>query len=192
MKTSLCASLALVLAFTACNGNTNNAAPTPVPTATPCVLPSGSSSTASTFPAAAVVNTNYNLPAVANTIDVMSAGNVVAGGNTLTFAIATGTCIATAPPGTTIYQFIAMSALLGPVTFPTIPGFAFTFPASLPTAGRAYALYQYNPSVAAQWVQVLGAGAVAGQTVTFAAGGTGFTLQAIAGQGQIFALTSTP
>lgn len=170
--------------------------PNPSPTATPCVLPSGVSATSSTFPAADASGVAYIVPAVSNTLDLMSAGALTTSGGNLTIAIANGTCITTAPPGSTVYQFIAMTAVLSAVTFPAIPGWAFTFPATISTTGKTFAFYQYTPSAtnpfSGTWAQVLGTPIVVGQTVTFAAGGSGFTLQASALQGQVFALTSTP
>lgn len=196
MKIFAYGSLALALTLASCNGSTGGTTPnpTPAPTATPCVLPSGTSATSSTFPAADASGVNYIVPAVNNTIDVMSAGTLTGSGANLTIAIANGTCLTQVPPGSTIYQFIAMTAVLSPVTFPTLPGWAFTFPSTVSTAGKTFALYQYTPVPGSTtgWTQILGNGVVSGQTVTFAAGGTGFTLQASALQGQIFALTSTP
>ncbi len=199
MKAALVSgSLVLALALASCNGGGGtNPAPAPSPTATPCVLPVGTSATSSTFAASSASGVNYIVPAIDNTIDTMSAGTLTVGsGAQLTTAIANGTCITSAPPGSTIYQFIAMTAVGSSVTFPTIPGWTFTFPAAVSTSGRTFAFYQYAPSATnpfvGTWTQVLGNGVVAGQNVSFAAGGTGFTLQASAAQGQIFALTSTP
>lgn len=193
MKRLSIALLALALASCSSSGGTTPA-PNPSPTATPCVLPSGTSATSSVFPAQNASGVNYIVPAVDNTMDVMSAG-VISGSGNLTLAIADGTCLATLPAGATIYQFIAMSAVTSAVTFPTIPGFSFTFPSSVSTAGKTFGFYQYTgvtPGNPTGWTAVLGNGAVSGQTVSFAAGGSGFTLQASALQGQIFALTSTP
>ncbi len=194
----ICVSGLLLGGFTACNKKaTPVVTPTSTPTAAPCVLPSGTSQTASTFPASQASGTAFNVPAVDNITDVMNAGTLaISPSNTnLLFAIADGTCL-TVPTAGSVYQYIAITAAIGSVQFPTIPSFVFTFPASVSLSGKSFTLQQYTPSATnplqGTWAVVLGPVSPTGQTVTFAAAGTGFTVAATSVQGVIFALTSTP